>query len=415
MKHVLFLVVYTSEIDVYDLDKHTVGIPHDEYSRLRKECPVYFNKEPDGRGFWAITKYEDIVRISKDPKTFSSHVGGTNIPDYPPENLTTIQLLMINLDPPKHNQFRRIVRRGFTPRMVKVLETYTRQAATKIVDEIAKKGECEFVTSVAAELPLVILCDLMGVPLEDRHNIFDWSNRLIGFDDPEFQTCIEDAMQAAFELCTYAQSLSDNRASIRKDSLVNLMLDAEIDGEKLTDMEFNFFILMLSVTGNETTRNAISSGTLTLMQHPEAKQRLIDDPSLIPSAVDEMLRWDSPLIHFRRTATCDVEIGGQKIKKNDKLAMFYLSANRDEDAFENPDVFDITRSPNDHLAFGVGQHFCLGANLAKLELRIMFEELLKRLPDIELNGEVRRLRSNFINGYKTIPVKFTPEPCRSRE
>lgn len=409
MKHVLFCDVYTSEIDVYDLDKHVIGIPHDEYRQLRKECPVYFNKEPDGRGFWAVTKYEDIVRISKDPQTFSSHRGGTNLPDYPQENLVSIQLLMINMDPPIHNQFRRIVRRGFTPKQVALLEDYTRKAATKIVDDIAKKGECEFVRSVAAELSLIVLCDLMGVPQEDREKIFDWSNRLIGFDDPEFQTSIEDAMQAAFELCAYAQHLADHRKEIRDDALVNVLLDGKVDGESLDDMAFNFFVLMLSVAGNETTRNAISAGMLALMAHPEQKQKLIDDPSLIPTAVEELLRWDSPLIHFRRTATKDVVINGQLIKENDKVGMFYLSANRDEDVFENPDVLDVTRTPNDHLSFGVGQHFCLGASLAKLELRIMFEELLKRLPDMELNGEIRRLRSNFINGYKTVPVKFTPE------
>lgn len=400
--------VYVSEIDVYDLDKYVRGIPHDEFRILRKEAPLYFNPEPDGRGFWAVTKYEDIVTISKDPKTFSSHKGGSNLPDYPEENLSSIQLLMINMDPPKHNQFRRIVRRGFTPRMVNAMEPHVRKATVEILEKVAPLGECEFVTSVAAELPLIVLADLLGVPQEDRFKVFDWTNRLIGFDDPEFQTSMEDAMQAAFELCAYAQGLGEKRASQAARTVVNQLLEGEVDGEKLTPMEFNFFFVLLAVAGSETTRNGIISSVLTLMEHPEDRQRLIEDPTLIPSAVEEILRVAPPLIHFRRTATRDVEMRGVTIKENDKLALFYPSANRDEDVFDNPDVFDITRTPNEHLAFGVGQHFCLGSSLARLELRVMLEELLKRMPDIELAGEVRRLRSNFVNGYKTVPVRFTP-------
>jgi cholest-4-en-3-one 26-monooxygenase len=396
-------------MDVYDLDSYQRAIPHDTFQRLRKESPVYFNAEPGGRGFWAITKYADVVTISKDPKTFSSARGGTNLPDYPPEELSIIQMLMVNMDPPRHNKFRNLVSKGFTPRMIAQLEPQIRKAAARTVDAIAKQGECDFVRSIAGELPLVIIADLLGVPQEDRGKVFDWSNRLIGFDDPEFQTSIQDGKLAAGELWMYANALAAKRREKPELDLTSVLVHASVDGEKLSEMEFDAFFLMLAVAGNETTRNAISGGTLALMQHPEQRQRLIDDPSLIPSAVEEILRWVTPVIHFRRTATRDVELRGKTIRENDKLAIFYSSANRDEEVFADPYTFDVGRTPNEHLAFGVGQHFCLGASLARLELKIIFEELLRRLPDLTLTGDVRRLRSNFINGIKEMPVRFTPE------
>jgi cholest-4-en-3-one 26-monooxygenase len=396
-------------IDIYDPDVFVRGVPHDAFRVLRAEAPVYFHPEPGGRGFWAVTKYDDIVAISKDPATFSSWRGGTNIPDYPPDNLAVIRMLMVNMDPPQHTKFRRLTSTGFTPRMIARMEEYIRRAAVKIVDEAAPLGACDFVTRIAAELPLVVIADIMGVPQEDRHKVFDWSNRLIGFDDPEFQTSLEDATMAAAEMWGYANELAEGRKGKEGKDLVTVLINAEIDGERLTEMEFDAFFLLLAVAGNETTRNLISGGMLALIEHPQQRQRLLADPSLLPSAVEEMLRWVTPVIHFRRTATRDVELRGQQIKENDKVALFYSSANRDEERFSDPQVFDVGRQPNDHLAFGIGQHSCLGLNLARLEIRVMFEEILKRMPDIELDGEVRRLRSNFINGIKTMPVRFTPE------
>jgi cholest-4-en-3-one 26-monooxygenase len=396
-------------MDVYDLDSYQRAIPHETFRRLRNESPVYFNAEPGGRGFWAVTKYADVVTISKDPKTFSSARGGTNLPDYPPEELSIIQMLMVNMDPPKHNKFRNLVSKGFTPRMIAQLEPLIRKAAARTIDAIAKRGECDFVRSIAGELPLVIIADLLGIPQEDRGKVFDWSNRLIGFDDPEFQTSIQDGKLAAGELWMYANTLAAKRREKPELDLTSVLVHASVDGEKLNEMEFDAFFLMLAVAGNETTRNAISGGTLALIQHPEQRQRLIDDPSLIPSAVEEILRWVTPVIHFRRTATRDVELRGKTIRDNDKLAIFYTSANRDEEVFADPFKFDVGRTPNEHLAFGVGQHFCLGASLARLELKIIFEELLRRLPDLSLAGDVRRLRSNFINGIKEMPVRYTPE------
>jgi cholest-4-en-3-one 26-monooxygenase len=399
-----------AEVELHDPDVFVRGVPHDALHLLRKESPIYFHAEPGGGpGFWAVTKYEDVVTVGKDPGRFSSHRGGTNIQDYPPDNLSTIQLLMLNMDPPQHNKFRRLVSQGFTPRMTAQLEPRIREAARNIIDKVAHKGTCDFVASVAAELPLQVIAELMGIPSDDRHKLFEWSNRLIGFDDPEFQTSLEGGTQAAMEMWMYANELGAARRGTPGQDLVSVLMNAEVDGAQLTEMEFDAFFLLLAVAGNETTRNLISGGMLALIEHPEQRARLLADPSLIESAVEEMLRWVTPVMYFRRTATRDTELGGVKIKENDKVVIYYTSANRDEAVFKDANKFDVGRTPNEHLAFGIGQHFCLGSNLARLEIRVIFEELLKRLPDIELAGSVRRLRSNFINGYKEIPVKFTPE------
>jgi cholest-4-en-3-one 26-monooxygenase len=397
-------------IELYDPDVFLHhGVPHDDFTRLRRECPVYFheNEEPGGPGYWAITKYDDIVRISSDPKVFSSKLG-SNIKDYDPEDLSQIQLLMINMDPPQHHQFRRLVRMGFTPRMVKAMEVKVRARVNKIFDRIAGKEHCDFVREVSAELPLQVIADLLGVPEEDEEKLFDWSNRLIGFDDPEFQTSMDDARMAAFEVWQYAEGLAnERRGKDGEQDLVRVLINAEIEGEKLTDMEFDSFFLLLAVAGNETTRNAISQGMRTLLEYPEQMQRLRDDRSLLPSAVEEMLRFTPPVLYFRRTVTEDVVVRHQRLREGDKLALYYPSANRDEDHFENAHVFDIGRTPNDHLAFGVGEHFCMGASLARLEMNLFFEELLRRFDDWQHDGQVRRLRSNFIGGIKEMPLSFT--------
>lgn len=396
-------------LDIFDPDIYVAGVPHEAFRVLRAEKPVSFQAEPpDGVGFWAVTKYEDVVAISKDPGTFSSWKGGTNIPDYPPDSLDVIRMLMVNMDPPQHNKFRRLTSTGFTPRMIARMEEYIRRAAVEIVDSVIEQGSCDFVTKIAAELPLVVIADIMGVPQEDRHLVFDWSNRLIGFDDPEFQTSLEDAQEAAMEIWGYANNLAEGKKGGDGKDLTSVLINAVVDGEQLTEMEFDAFFLLLAVAGNETTRNLISGGMLALIEHKAQRERLLADPTLLNSAVEEMLRWVTPVIHFRRTATKDVVVRGQQIKEGDKVVLYYASANRDEDVFKDPQQFDVGRAPNDHIAFGIGQHSCLGLNLARLEIRVMFEELLKRMPDIELDGPVRRLRSNFINGVKSLPVKYTP-------
>ena len=398
-----------ADIDLYAPETFVRAVPHDAFRLLRAEAPVHFLPEATGPGFWAITKYDDIVSISKDPGRFSSARGATNIQDYPPEDLSLVQMMMLNMDPPQHGKFRRIARTGFTPRMVARLEPSVRAMTNRIIDKVAGLGECDFVKEISAELPLQVIAELMGIPDDDRHKIFDWSNRLIGFDDPEFQTTFEDGKIAAAEMWEYASTLGVSRKNQAGEDMVSVLVNAVVDGNSLSDMEFESFFLLLAVAGNETTRNLISGGMLALIEHPEQRARLLADPSLIPSAVEEMLRWVTPVMYFRRTATRDTELRGVPIKENDKVVMYYSSANRDEAIFKDGDRFDVGRTPNEHLAFGVGEHFCLGTSLARLEIRVLFEELLRRLPDIEQAGPARRLRSNFINGTKTLPIRFTPE------
>jgi cholest-4-en-3-one 26-monooxygenase len=397
------------EFDLYSPDTWRNGVPHEALTWLRREDPVHFHKEPEGPGYWAITRHADIIRISKDPRTFSSWLGATNIEDRETHDLAITRTLMVNMDPPHHGKYRRLVRSGFTPQRVATLEPHVRELAAEIIEKVASKGECDFVTEIAAELPLLVIAELMGVPIEDRHRIFDLTNRLIGFDDPEFQTSMEDGRIAAAEMWAYAQELGDLRRESPRDDLISTLVHAEVDGEGLSHQQFNNFFLLLAVAGNETTRNLMAGGMLTLMEHPDQRQRLLDDPGLIPTAVEELLRWVSPLIYFRRTATRDVELRGKKISEGEKVALYYTSANRDEEVFDEPFTFDVGRGDNHHLAFGIGEHVCVGAHLARLEARVMFEELLRRLPDMELAAPVKRLRSNFINGIKEMRVRFTPE------
>ncbi len=395
------------DIDFWDPDLYaTRGYPHAEFTRLRRECPVYWQEWPAGRGFWVISKYEDIVEISRSPDRFSSAWGGTNIEDYEAEDLSAIQMMLVNMDPPQHRAFRRLVRTGFTPRMIKAMEAKIRHHVDEILTPVLQRGECDFVKDVATPLPLALICELLGVPREDWDLIFDLSNRLIGFDDPEYNTSLEDSRIAAMEMWRYANELAESRAGTEGSDLVRVLMNAEIDGEKLDIAQFDGFFLLLSVAGNETTRNAMTQGLLALLEHPEQMRRLWADPSLVPTAVDEFLRWNPPVMYFRRTALSDYELRGQQIKAGDKIVMSYQSANRDEEIFDNPFSFDIRRDPNEHLAFGIGEHFCLGASLARLEMTAFFDAFVRRVTDIELTGDVRRLRSNFINGIKSAPIRF---------
>jgi cholest-4-en-3-one 26-monooxygenase len=393
------------DIDLSDPDAFVDGIPHAAFRRLRVEAPVYWQPEKVGRGFWAVTRYEDLMAISKDPLTFSSARGGTNIFEVPEEDMSMLRLLMLNMDPPKHNKFRRLVSTGFTARMVTQLEPHVRAICADLVDNVIKRESFDFVTEVAAELPLLVIAQLLGVPAADRHKVFEWSNSLVGFDDPEYNTSLETGKIASAQMWAYANQLANERKEHPLGDLVSVLMQAEVDGDRLSEMEFDSFFLLLAVAGNETTRNLISGGMRALIEHPEERARLVADPARLSTGIEELLRWVSPLIHFRRTATRDVEMHGQTIREGDKVVIFYPSANMDERVFVNPQTFDVGRTPNDHLAFGIGEHFCLGANLARLEIRLIFEELLRRLPDLEFAGPVRRLRSNFINGIKAMPVR----------
>jgi cholest-4-en-3-one 26-monooxygenase len=325
------------------------------------------------------------------------------------ENLAQLQLMMLNMDPPMHTRYRRLVNKGFTPRMIRDLEAKVVSATDGILDAVCEQGSADFVEQISAELPLQVIADLVGVPQEDRHLVFDWSNRMIGADDPEYQVSAEAAGQAAMELFAYADQLCEQKRLDPHADLLSVLTGADMDGDSLSQVELDLFFMLLAVAGNETTRNLISGAMVAFFDHPEQWARLQADRSLLPDAVEEMLRYVSPVMHFRRQATNDLVLADQKISAGDKVVFWHISANRDETVFANPDAFDITRSPNNHMAFGGGgPHFCLGANLARMEIRVMFDRLLDRMPDVHLDGDVQRLRSNFINGVKHIPVAFAP-------
>jgi cholest-4-en-3-one 26-monooxygenase len=396
-----------SDVDLANLDTYVAGVPHDMFDRLRRDAPAYFHPEADGSGFWCIVRYDDLARLSHDWQDYSSEWGIT-LHELAEEELGQQRMMMLIMDPPRHTKLRLLVNKGFTPRMIGRLHERIREVAVDIIEQVRPRGECDFVVDIAAELPLQVIAEMMGVPKEDRHKVFEWSNRLIGSEDPEYAVSSEDAMGAAMEMFTYANDLAAKKRANPSDDIVSTLLAAEVEGERLSDLEFDVFFQLLAVAGNETTRNLISHGMLALCENPDQRQLLLDDRSLLPSAVDEMLRYASPVMYMRRTAQRDLELHGEHIKQGDKVALWYIAANHDPEVFKDPHRFDVRRSPNEFLAFGGGgPHFCLGSHLAKLEITVMFEELLNRLPDIELAGPVQRLRSNFINGIKHMPVRFS--------
>ncbi len=400
-----------TDVDLLDPDVFRLGRHHEMFTLLRREDPVHWQDEPHGGGFWSITRHADLIAVNRDAHVFSSAEHGISIPDIDDINGAMVREMMLYMDPPRHTRYRLLVNKGFTPRMIGLLEQHLTAKATAIVDNVANDGGCDFVGDIAAELPLQAIAELMGVPQEDRRKLFDWSNRMIGADDPEFQKDtegMEAAGDAAAELFGYAHTLAELRRDDPRDDIISRLLGSEIDGDKLSELEFDMFFMLLTVAGNETTRNATAHGMKALLDHPEQFDKLKANPELLPSAIEEILRWATPVLHFRRTAMEDYQVGDTLIRQGDKVVMWHISANRDETVFEDPFTFDIERSPNDHIAFGGGgPHFCLGANLARMELRLIFDELVRRLPDMELAGEVEYLRSNFIGGIKHMPVSYS--------
>ena len=395
-----------AEIDLLE-DTWARGVPHEAFALLRREAPVFWHPEPDGPGFWAVTRHADVVAVSRDPATFSSELGATFIDTQTDEALAQLRLTILNMDPPRHNRYRRLVSRGFTPRMIDRLVATIERRAARIVDEVVDRGECEFVEDVAAKLPLEMICEMIGLPEADWPRMFELSNTLVGFDDPDLRATPEEGEAAAAEIYAYCDAVAADRRANSRDDLMTALVQAEVDGERLTDLELNLFFVTLVVAGNETTRNLISHGMLALIEHPDQLRRLREDPGLWPTAVEEMLRWGTSIHNFRRTATRDTELRGQRIAAGDKVVMYYMSANRDEEVFEDPFRFDVGRTPNDHVAFGGGGvHYCLGASLARAEIRAIMRQLVERLDDVQLAGEVRRLRSDFVNGIKSMPVTF---------
>ncbi|TDD38409.1 cytochrome P450 [Nonomuraea terrae] len=391
-------------IDLVDRDVYaTGGPPHDQLAWLRANSPVHWHHgEP---GFWAVTRYEDVVHVSRHSDLFSSARRLALFDEVGEEQVAMQRLMMLNQDPPEHTRRRSLVNRGFTPRAMNALEQHIRDICDDLLDKLS--GEVDFVTEVAAPLPLYVICELLGAPVTDRDKVFSWSNRMIGSQDPDYASSPEEGSGAAMELYAYANELAAQRRANPRNDIVTKLLQPDENGETLDENEFNLFVLLLAVAGNETTRNAASGGMLALFEHPEQWDRLVADPTMASTAADEIVRWVSPVNLFRRTSTRDQVLGGQEIKADDKVVIFYGSANRDASVFPDADVFDIGRDPNPHIGFGGGgAHFCLGNHLAKLELRVLFEQLARRYPHLRQTGEARRLRSNFINGIKELPVSI---------
>lgn len=400
-------------IDLKNPDLYVGGVPHEIFARLRREDPLYWNDESDGPGFWCATRYDDVVSISKDPARFSSarEHGGHRMFDEQTLGLgaggaSLTEAPMISMDPPSHVSYRRMVTPGFTPARIRALEGQVRSRACTILDRLGGRAECEFVGEVAAELPIQVLADLLGVPQEDRHKLFAWSNTVIGEDDPELRSGPEEIATSLREMGEYSLKLWQERVANPGSDLISMLATSRIDGE-VTSMEryLGTFILLV-VAGNETTRNSISGGLIALADFPAERQRLIDHPELLASGAAEIVRYVTPVMHMRRTAVCDVEMRGKLIRAGDKVIMWYSSANRDEAIFPEPFSFDVGRVGLPQLGFGIGEHYCLGARLAELQLRIFFDEFLKRFPSAAPCGPIRRMRSNFINGIKEMPVRL---------
>jgi cholest-4-en-3-one 26-monooxygenase len=404
--------VELDEVDVYSPDSFVESVPHEMFTTLRREAPVYAHPRPDGTHFWCITRHDDLITVNRDNATYSSNRYATNIDAPPADSLEQVRLMMLNMDPPDHTKLRKLVNKGFTPRRIRELTAHLEQEASEIVARAREKGEVDFVTEVAADLPLIAIAEFLGIPVAERSMIFDRTNALIGFDDPEYRAEAMDPANASMEMFMFAQDIATRKRADLGDDIVSDLLTAEVDGEMLSDLEFNLFFMLLCVAGSETTRNAVSHGMHALLTHPDQLRLLVDDPGLLDGAIDEILRWATPVMNFRRTTTRPVTIRGVDIPEDEAVVFWHISANRDEAVFDDPFRFDITRVPDAHassqIAFGGGgPHFCLGANLARAEMKVLFEALLPLLPGAQLVEEPRRLRSNFINGLKEMKVRFS--------
>jgi len=400
------------EINLIDRDVFAKGVPHEWFTYLRQHDPIFHHDEPDGPGFWVLSRHADVRAVSRDPVTYSSD------PVTPLEEeaipVFVGAKVLIVLDPPAHTSQRKLVNHGFTPRVINALESHVRELTVRIVDRAVAMGRCDFVTDVAAELPVEVIAELLGVPRADRHKVFEWTNRSVGFEDPEYFPSTDPTeranwvMEAGIEMFSYVQALCEERRTQPRDDIVSTLVQA--GGDNLTDAELASFVQFLYSAGNETTRNAAAHGLSAFLDRPEEWEKLVQDPEgLIAGATEEILRWASPVMYQRRNVTRDTELAGQTFKAGDKVSLWYISANRDEDVFEDPFRFNIERRPNDHIAFGGGgPHFCLGASLARLEIRILFEELARRVPVLEGLGPPSYLRSNVVAGIKHLPVDLSP-------
>jgi cytochrome P450 len=397
------------------------GIPHEAFRQLRDTDPVSWQEEhsvsgwPAGPGYWAVTRYADVRYVLRSPDQFSSWLGATQIRDPEPDDLGFIRRMILNMDPPEHNRMRRLVSGVFTRRR---LDRFTEQIAARaraLFDAVAADGHCDLPVQVTDDFPLANLADLLGVPTEDRRLLLRWTNRVIGYQDPEHAEVVlgpddkplnprSPAMLR--DMFDYAHRLAEHKRAEPSDDLMTALVHADVDGRSLHDTELEMFFFLLVIAGNDTVRSALPGGVLALCEHPEQQHLLRGRPELLGGAIEEMLRFHPPVMSFRRTATRATELAGRRIRRGDKVVVYHVSAHYDERQFDRPMRFDITRDPNDHLAFGNGPHSCLGAHFARLQMRVFFSELLHRLPPVFLDGEPRRLTSNFINGLTHLPITW---------
>ncbi len=394
------------------------GYPHDEWVFLRREAPIYWYDRSGGMPFWAVTKHEDIITLSKQPRRFQN---SQRLAVFPPDPGQTederpdeFGRHLLVMDPPQHSQYRRLVSSRFTPRAMRAMQADIDGIARGILDELVTgdgDAEIDFVEKVSSVLPLAVIADMLGVPRSDWKLMFQWTNEVIGSSDPEYrgegETADETSERARLGMLEYFAEMVADRQRSPKDDLVSVIANAQIDGEALPIDNLMAYYNLIVIAGNETTRNATSGGLLALIENPGEFEKLKRDPSLVPKAVEEIVRWTTPVIQFCRTATEDVEMRGQKIRSGEAFCLFYPSANRDEDVFEDPFTFRVDRDPNPHLGFGIGEHFCLGANVARIELNVMFRHLAERLDRIELAGPIERLRSSFLGGVKHMPIRYS--------
>jgi cytochrome P450 len=395
-------------VDLADPDTYQSGMPYAAFRELRRRAPVAWHPYGDGPGFLALTGYEEVLAVSRDSATWSSQVAGVffEVPRF--EEKFQLELMLLTMDPPRHTKLRSLVSKGFTPRRVARLNAHVADMAREIVDGVVERGECDFVHDVAGALPSYVIAELLGIPLEDGRRLYELTEIMNSGAVGDTHHGGSHVIDAQIQMFEYGTELAARKREAPGDDIATSLLQAELDGERLTDLEFNMFFLLLINAGGDTTRNLVAAGILAMMEHPDQQARLAADPSLLPTAIEEMLRYTSPVTVFVRTATKDTELRGIPVKAGDRAAMFYPSANRDETRFADPDRFDIGRAPNPHLAFGGGgTHFCLGANLARVEATAIIPEVLSRMKGLELAGPVERVRSNLMNGIHSMPVKFT--------
>ena len=404
-------------LDIISHDIYAKAVPHDTFAMLRKDYPVCWHEEFDGnKGFWAITKYEDAARVFSEYETFSSNYG-IHLEEMNDEELEH-RRNMIEIDPPDHSRLRGIINRDFTVRAVKKFEDDFRELCVEVIEECLDKTEFDFVNELSRVIPMRLLCRILGAPVEDSATLVDWGDAMIVNSEPDFTETPVDLVDTdpyrlypfrspyAKKVFDYAQDLADKRRGCPMDDVITKLATVIPEGGALSDFEVQNYFSLLMTAGNETTRNSISHGMIRLIENPDAMKALKEDPSRIPMAIEEVLRITAPIMHFRRTAMKDTEIRGVKIARGDKVVAFHISANHDEDKFENPETFKIDRHPNEHMSFGhKGPHFCLGTLLAKLEIKVFFEELLKRVDEVEMTEPYARVRSHFINGIKRMPVR----------